>query len=977
MTQHRDPSPPTLRKQALLLISVLAVLFTTFLPAGSYAQENTVDVQAIFDAMSVADRIGQLFIVSFDGNDPSPDSAISELIRDYRIGGVVLDSANGNFRNLNADSLPANTPQQVISMTNRLQALAFDGNLPAAAALNPTTTDIRPLPLPEGRGVTLPLLIGVQQEGDGYPNSELRSGYTPLPSNMALGATWNPVDAAAAGRIVGEELALSGINMLLGPALDVLDAPRPDPQTSLGVRSFGGSPYWVGRLGKAFIGGVHAGSDGQVTVVARHFPGQGSADRIPETEVPTIQKTAEELTMVDLQPFAAAARPGTLGDLINTAAVTDAQASAVTDALLSTHVRYAGLQGSGEGVPPISLAPQLGEDLLNGPAFAEWRAMQGLVMSDELGAPAIRRYYDPTLQSFPYKRIAQEALLAGNDLLWLSRFSLDDNPDTELANIEDTVLFFREKYGADADFRRRVDAAVLRILTLKARLNPELDLVNTLVQGDAVAGEIGKQQAVVAQIARDGLTLLSPSPAELGQRMPTGPGLDDKVLLVTDARLGQECNAEDCPSFPLIDPTALEQSILRLYGPGATGQVSPDNLASLSSQELSAHLAGQPTAVAGEEIDRLIDEANWIVFATLDNDPAVPGASALREFLTERPAGREKKRIIAFAFNAPYFLDATDIAKLTAYFGVYGKTEPFVEAATRALFREFTPPGAPPVNVTGINYSLADKLRPAANQSIEIRVPDVRVEMGSNTFTAKVGDTLRVVAGPIYDGNGRIVPDGTMATFKLKQRNDPFELPLGEASTTDGFAESLVTLERPGDYEVQVQSGQAQGSLSLLLNIVDLAGGEAEVLVATPTVTPSPLPTETPTPTYTASPSATPQATPEPTPEPTAIPPLPPRRVDGGAFSVSLLAILLAAVVGLLLYRASVSAPSTSMQVVLTVAIGGLVAYLLYALGLVPGADILQRELRPWGAAVITLVGSALALLALWAKQYADTREHE
>ena len=200
-----------------------------------------------------------------------------------------------------------------------------------------------------------------------------------------------------------------------------------------------------------------------------------------------------------------------------------------------------------------------------------------------------------------------------------------------------------------------------------------------------------------------------------------------------------------------------------------------------------------------------------MVFATLDNDPSVPGANALREFLTERPAGRERKRIVAFAFNAPYFLDATDIAKLTAFFGVFGKTEPFVEAATRALFREFTPPGAPPVNVTGINYSLADKLRPAANQSIEIRVPDVRVEMGSNTFTAKVGDTLRVVAGPIYDGNGRIVPDGTMASFKLKQRNDPFELPLGEAGTTDGFAESLVTLERPGDYEVQVQSGQARG----------------------------------------------------------------------------------------------------------------------------------------------------------------------
>ena len=180
MTQHRKPSPSTVRKHALLLISLLAVLLTTLLPAGSYAQEDTVDVQAVFDAMSVADRVGQLFVVSFDGNDPAPNSAIAALIRDYRIGGVVLDSANDNFRNLNADGSPANTPQQVISLTNRLQTLAFDGNLPAAAALNPTTTDIRPLPLPDGRGVTLPLLIGVQQEGDGYPNSELRSGYTPL-----------------------------------------------------------------------------------------------------------------------------------------------------------------------------------------------------------------------------------------------------------------------------------------------------------------------------------------------------------------------------------------------------------------------------------------------------------------------------------------------------------------------------------------------------------------------------------------------------------------------------------------------------------------------------------------------------------------------------------------------------------------------------------------------------------------------------
>lgn len=975
MTQHKPHRLRSSPQPALLLIALLAALLAALPPASIHAQEAPVDVQAVFDAMSVADRVGQLFVLSFDGNNPAPDSAIAELIRDYRIGGVVLESANGNFHNLNPDGSPADAASQVISLTNRLQALAFDGDLPAQAALNPTAGDIQPLAAPENRAVTLPLLIGVQQEGDGFPSSALRSGYTPLPSNMALGATWSPVDAASAGKIVGRELALSGVNLLLGPALDVLDTPRPDPQTSLGVRSFGGSPHWVGRLGKAFIGGVHAGAQGKVAVVSRHFPGQGSADRIPENEVPTIQKTAEELALVDLQPFAAAARPGVLGDLISTAVVTDALASAVTDALLSTHVRYAGLQGSGEGVPPISLAPQLGEDLLNRPEFAAWRADQGLVMSDALGAPAIRRYYDPTLQSFPHKRIAQEALLAGNDLLWLSRFSLDDDPASEIANIQETIVFFREKYAADADFRQRVDAAVLRILTLKARLYPELDLVNTLVQGDVAAEEIGGQQAATGQIARDAMTLLSPSAAELGQRMPTGPGSGEKVLIVTDARQARECNDESCPPFPLIEPSALENIILRLYGPGSTGQISADGIDSLTFQQLSAHLAGETTDLPGEEIDRLIDEASWIVFAMLDDDPAAAGSGALREFLTERPAGRERKRIVAFAFNVPYVLDATDIAKLTAYFGVYGKTEPFLEASVRALFREFTPPGASPVSVNGINYSLADQLRPAPNQSIALEVPDVRVQMGSNTFTAKVGDTLRVVAGPILDSNGRLVPDGTMASFKLKQRNDPFELPLGETGSKNGFAEALVVLERAGDYEVQVQSGQARGSLSLLLNIVDAAGGEAQVLVSTPTATPSPVPTETPTPTLTPTETATPQATPEPTPTPTPVPPLPPRRVDGGALGVSLLAILVAVAGSLLLYRASVATPGTLVRVGLTVAIGGLIAYLLYGLGLVPGADILQRELRPWGAAVITLVGCGLALAALWAKQVADSRE--
>ena len=961
----RSSHPPRAPRRAparWLIWLVQAALWCSLLPPPSpaAAQDAPADPTAILNAMTVADRIGQLFIVTFTGNDVGPESAIAGLIRDYRVGSVLISPANGNFTNLTPEGAPADTPQQVTRLTNQLQALAFDGTLSPEQALSPQSDDLQALPVPGNRGVTLPLLIGVTEDGNGYPGSSLRSGFTALPSAMALGATWSPQNAAEAGQIVGNELAAVGVNLLLGPSLDVLDMPRPDPQTTLGVRSLGGSAYWVGRLGRAYIGGVHLGSQGRVATIAKHFPGQGSSDRLPDEEIATIQKSAEALAAVELAPFAAVARPGTLRELLpDQPDLPDT--STVTDGLQSVHIRYAGLQGSSESIPPISLAPQLSQDLLGSAAFTAWRnAGSGLVMSDDLGAMAIRRYYDPTLQSFPHKRVAQDALLAGNDLLLLGSWSLDGSEASALANIKDTIVFFREKYSSDADFRRRVDAAVLRIVTLKARLYPNLDLRNTLVDGQALDSAEGVE-AKVAGIARDAITLLSPSAAELAQRMPTGPGPDDTILFVADARTVRECPADACPLFSLIEPNALAEIVLRLYQP--SGQVAPERVASLTFEQLDTWLnasGDDAAAPLNQEISTLIDAADWIVFGLLDNAEGARGADVLRQFLTERPVSREQKRLIAIAYDAPFFLDATDITKLTAYFAAYGKTEPLLEASMRVLFREWTPTGASPVDISSINYVLADKLLPDAAQSIPLSVPDVRVQMGSNTFTAKVGDTLRVVAGPIYDNNGRLVPDNTPVSFKLKQRSDQFELPLGQTGTKDGLAETSVLLERPGDYEVQVQSGSAAGSLSLVLNIVDAAQGEAQVAVATPTATPSPVPTETPTPT------PTPTATPEPSQTPAAgqvdvaSPPKPLRRVDLGAFFLALASIGVALAAAWMAAQRRGWQPTLTLRLLLLMAIGGLAAYLLYGLGWVPGATGLQRALRPWGAALVTLAGCAL-----------------
>ena len=71
----------------------------------------------------------------------------------------------------------------------------------------------------------------------------------------------------------------------------------------------------------------------------------------------------------------------------------------------------------------------------------------------QLGVPAIRRYYDPQLQKFPHRQVAQDAFLAGNDLLYLSRFALTDNWPDQFAAIKETILFFQSKYQDDSEFR--------------------------------------------------------------------------------------------------------------------------------------------------------------------------------------------------------------------------------------------------------------------------------------------------------------------------------------------------------------------------------------------------------------------------------------------------------------------------------------------------------------------------------------------
>jgi len=77
-----------------------------------------------------------------------------------------------------------------------------------------------------------------------------------------------------------------------------------------------------------------------------------------------------------------------------------------------------------------------------------------------------------------------------------------------------TLASFTQKYREDTAFAERVDASVERILTLKFRLYDEFTLNEVLPAADSLP-LVGQAQTVSFEVARQSVTLLSPTAAQL------------------------------------------------------------------------------------------------------------------------------------------------------------------------------------------------------------------------------------------------------------------------------------------------------------------------------------------------------------------------------------------------------------------------------------------------------------------------------
>ena len=132
-------------------------------------------------------------------------------------------------------------------------------------------------------------------------------GETVFPQSINLATTWNIELARQTGAAIAAQARANGVDMILGPVLDVAR----DPRWGRVEEDFGEDPYLTGQLGLAYVQGMQGDSldtDHNVIAEPKHLAGHGS----PEggVNMSPVHAGEREVRSIMLKSFEPAVREG-------------------------------------------------------------------------------------------------------------------------------------------------------------------------------------------------------------------------------------------------------------------------------------------------------------------------------------------------------------------------------------------------------------------------------------------------------------------------------------------------------------------------------------------------------------------------------------------------------------------------------------------------------------------------------------------
>ncbi len=191
--------------------------------------------------ITIEEKIGQLFIIGFEGSAISRNHPIAEDITKRNLGGVIL------FDKLIAKKLSINniiSSSQVKELTSDLQDLA-GGNL----------------------------LIAVDQEGGMVTRLKEQHGFPVTPSAELLGQRPDTGETADSSNLIAQKLNSLGINCNLAPVVD-LNIYSQNPIIGAYGRSFS---YQSDTVFKHAASWIKEHNNQNILTCLKHFPGHGSS----------------------------------------------------------------------------------------------------------------------------------------------------------------------------------------------------------------------------------------------------------------------------------------------------------------------------------------------------------------------------------------------------------------------------------------------------------------------------------------------------------------------------------------------------------------------------------------------------------------------------------------------------------------------------------------------------------------------------
>ncbi|KAI1325047.1 glycoside hydrolase family 3 protein [Xylariaceae sp. FL0255] len=560
--------------------------------------------------------IGQMLIMGWDGTEITDN--IRNLIENHHLGSIILTAKN------------LKSAEQTALLVQELQTIAHRA------------------------GHLQPLLIALDQENGGV-NSLFDEDYIcQFPSAMGIAATGSTELAYNIAKATATELSAVGVNLILGPVLDVLSNARHQP---LGVRTTGDDPQEASQYCIATINGY---KDAGVGTCGKHFPSYGNLDFLGSSlDMPIITQTLEELSLSALVPFRNAVAAGRL------------------DAMF---VGGCAIQNAGMNVTHACLSDQVVDDLLRndlgfkGVAISECLEMQSLI------------------QEYGVKGGTVMAVEAGNDLILLCRAH-----DVQLEALSGLKLGIENGIIT----KERVFTSLKRVLKLKSActswekaLNPPgLPLLTAIHPTHLALSQQAYDQSITVVRDNDNLLPLSQS---LHQ--------EEELLLLTPLvkPLPASAAMKNVMEKGSQRPTSLHESWSHSHnergaimsGEGVFREFGK-SLARIRNGKL---LHTSYTANGLRPVhENLINRASAILIVTADAN-----RNRYQNGFTKHVAtmchmlkgSGQKKSLIVVAVSSPY--DFAMDKLIGTYVCTFDFTETALASLVRALYGDFVPQGSMP-----------------------------------------------------------------------------------------------------------------------------------------------------------------------------------------------------------------------------------------------------------------------------------------